>query len=133
MAKNFNELFGSSINNTPENNCLFNDVCPTGYFKKAELIGHLNALSADDKQRWQLKHLDLMFKFMKTNSAFTREPQHTTDDGIELTWLNLTVGRVKRSIKILHFADIKTLIDDYSNGSVRINQNLEELYEEAID
>jgi len=132
-TKSFTDLFkGSDINQEAISENLFTDTCPTGYFSKEDLINHLNGLSESQKDKWQLDHLKVLFDFCKVNGTLSRDPQHSVEDGRDITWLNLMVGRVKKPIKIIHFANIKELIDDYASGNLKINQSLEELYNEAL-
>lgn len=132
MAKKFNELFGGSTNNGPINTCLFSDECPTGYFTKEEFVNHLHMLSGDDTLKWQGNHLGILFAYFKSGGNLSREPQHTIDSGKNVTWLKLNMGKVIKPIKILHFAGMKQLIDDYASGLLKVNQTLEELYDEAL-
>jgi hypothetical protein len=134
MFKSYTELLmGSENNNSETNECLFSDICPTGYFSKAELVHHLNTISADPKLKWQAKHLEILFSFFKLGGILSREPQHSTEAGKGITWLKVTTGKVSKPIKIMHFAEVKQLIDDYANGILKVNHTLEELYNEALN
>ncbi|MCX2431102.1 hypothetical protein [Pedobacter sp. GR22-10] len=110
---------------------LFVEENPHGYLKKIETVKILDELGSDQTNRWILIHLSNFFKFAKLNGSFNRSPQHTIEDGKGFTWLTLKIGRVIKPCKVIHFGEMKRLIDDYASGKLKINQTLEELYEQA--
>ncbi|WP_162796200.1 hypothetical protein [Pedobacter namyangjuensis] len=131
MAKKFNELFKSSPIDQSVNQSLFKESCPRGYFSNPELNGYLSKSASDPKTIWQNQNLKQLFDIMKANVNLAREPQHTLEDGIGMTWLRFKIGRVTKNLKIAHFGDIKRLIDDYASGSLKVTQSLEDLYNEV--
>ncbi|MRX46633.1 hypothetical protein [Pedobacter puniceum] len=131
---NFTELFVSSNSEKAVDTAkpsLFNDENPNGYFSREELANHLLSLKRDRKKQWQIHHLDLLFKFFKSKGTLTRFPQHTIEDGEDVTWISIRIGKVVKPVKIIHFSGMKQLIDDYASGVIKINQTLEELCDEA--
>lgn len=102
-----------------------------GYFTKEELVTNLDSWSSYAKAHYKVRNLEFLFSAMKQNVSFTKTPQHVVEDGVESTWLTLKVGRIAKTMKIDHFGDMKRLIDDYAMGVIKINQTLEELYDEA--
>ncbi|MFN0290061.1 hypothetical protein [Pedobacter helvus] len=106
---------------------LFTDNSPEGYFSKAELVEFMHS-----NQGWPNTHLQLAFEHMYKNGNLLKEPEHVIEDAKGITWFKFKQGRVPKVCRILHFGNIKQLLDDYATDKIKVTQTLEQLYQEAI-
>ncbi|WP_461791179.1 hypothetical protein [Pedobacter sp.] len=130
MKKSYTDLLNKSKEgNEPQGSGLFTNNGGEGIFSHQELISHMDNVDA-----WQNKHLEAMFQNMSKGSLLISEPTHVTENGVESTWLKFKTGRViHKPLRIIHFSNIKQLIDDYAAGKIKITENLEQLYNEALE
>lgn len=131
MNKSFSELLNNNSKSI-KNESIFNNENPNGYFSKEELVSHLDTLSANPKTAWQIKHLNIMFESFKAGAMINGAPQHVVIDGTPCTWITFKLGRSVRALRIIHFGNLKQLIDDYTMAATTITDTLENLYNEAI-
>lgn len=115
----------------PGGGSLIKENDPNGYFTKAELVDYCDKLSSDPKLRHLIGNINVLFLAMKQNIELPKDPNHIVEDGQGYTWVRLKIGRVSKNVKIIHFGDMKRLIQDYAEKSIKIDQTLEELYDEA--
>ena len=130
MKTPYNDLLKKSKKeNEPQGSGLFTNNGGEGYFSNQELIDYMSNADA-----WQNKHLEAMFQNMSKGSLLINEPTHVTENGVESTWLKFKTGRViHKPLRIIHFSNIKQLIDDYAAGRIKIAETLEQLYNEALE
>lgn len=129
MKNSYSDLLNKSKLQEPKSNGIFTDNGPEGYFSCQELLTFMG-----NAEPWQNKHLESMIQCMINGAYLSGEPSHVLENGVESTWLKFKTGRViHKPLRIIHFSNIKQLIDDYAAGRIKITETLEQLYNEALE
>lgn len=122
-----------SNNEQPETG-FFTDESPEGYETKANFKQYL----LEQKQKggprnWRINHINSFFQNAKQGRRLVRMPEEIWEDGEKWMWCNFNLGKVTQGLKIPAGGGMHDLIKDYANGQVKVNYNLEELLQQAVE